>query len=219
MVEYADASIIKPGYCSVSELVYKLLGKIHKPDSIEAMMLLMGIIYDTRRFLIANKDTMLTVNELLAIPGVDYRRAIELLRVEMDLSEKIARLKATQRLRFKRINEYIIAYTHVSAFEGSVARSLLDLGADIAIVGSSNDETRIIVRGRASTLKKLGIDLGKDVMPLVGAYLKGSGGGHEAAAAAIGKGRLFDAINYTVKLVEDRIQKALDMLSKNKVVR
>ena len=52
----------------------------------------------------------------------------------MDLSEKIARLKASQRMKVYRKGDWIIATAEVSSFQASVARGFLNLGADVAII-------------------------------------------------------------------------------------
>ncbi len=204
--ENALLSIVDPYCTSTSELVYMLLSDLYRPCSLEATLLLTGILYDTRRFLITSSNTLRVASELIDAGG-DYRRAIRLLQVEIGVSEKIARLKAMQRMNFIRVGDIIIAYSYVGAFESSVARALLDLGADIAIVGSSDKEVvRIVVRGKPEVLKRLGLSLGRDVMVKVGEYLGGGGGGHDAAAAASGCGDLFKALDYTVRLVKEFIE-------------
>jgi len=207
--DLADYAVLDTTARSTSEIVYKILSETYKFTYIDAMLLLAGIIYDTRRFMIATPSTLTIASHLARVPGVDYRKVINLLQTEMDISERIARLKAAQRLSFKRINDYIIAYSYVSAFEGSAARALLDLGADIAVIGSENDEVRIVARAKPSIVKTLGISLGGEIMPLVGKYLKGSGGGHDAAGAACGKGDLFKALNYTVNLIVKKLHERL----------
>ncbi|WFO76057.1 DHH family phosphoesterase [Desulfurococcaceae archaeon MEX13E-LK6-19] len=210
MARRSILSIIDTYAKSTSEIIYLLLKDFYKLDSIESMLLLAGIIYDTRRFLLATPRTLEIAGKLVGIEGVNYKAVIEMLQTEMDISERIARLKAAQRLVFRRIGDYIIAYTHVSAFEGSAARAILDLGADVAIVGSSNDETRIVVRMKPKVARELGINIGKDIMPLVGEYLGGGGGGHDAAGAASGKGNLVKALRYTYKLIASFIEKKIN---------
>lgn len=210
LVNYSSLSIIDPKARSTSELVYLLLKDFYPFSSTEAMLLLAGIIYDTRRFFLASPQTFEVVGELVSIKGVDYRSVIDVLQTEMDISERIARIKAARRLSFKRINDYIIVSTHVSAFEGSVARALLDLGADVAIVGSSDDETRIVVRAKQRIVRELGISIGRDIMPLVGEFLGGGGGGHDTAGAASGKGDLDKALYYAYRLVVSIIEKKIN---------
>ncbi len=192
-----------------SEIVYMLTKDLYSYSAIDAMLLLAGIIYDTRRFLIADPLTLWIAGELLRVEGVNYRRVLGMLQTEMNFSERIARLKAAQRLRFVRVDDVIIAYSYVGAFEGSSARALIDLGADIAVVASGNDETRVVARAKPGIVRRLGISLGRDVMVKVGEYLRGGGGGHDAAAAASGRGDPVKALEYTVELIVDLVKKAL----------
>ncbi len=209
LVDWASISFINPCIRSTSELVYNIIHKYYTFEALDAILLLTGILYDTRRFLLASPSTLWVAGDLLRIEGVDYGFVLNLLRVEMDISERIARLKAAQRLNFKRIGKYIIAYTHVGAFESSVARSIIDLGADIAIVASSNKEVRIVARAKQSFYEELGISLGRDIMPKIGEYLKGSGGGHDTAAVASGTGDIGIALEYTVSLITRMIKEKI----------
>lgn len=210
LVYNATISLVDPLVRSTSELVYSVVRRYYVFDALDAILLLAGIVYDTRRFLLASPNTFLVAGDLLRIKGVDYDFILDMLRVEMDISERIARLKAVQRLGFKRVDKYIIAYTYVGAFESSVARSIIDLGADVSIVASSNKELRIVARARKSFYKELGISLGVDVMPKVGEYIGGSGGGHDTAAVASGTGDIDKALEYTIllitKLIKERIK-------------
>lgn len=210
LVYNATISLVDPLVRSTSELIYSVIRRYYVFDALDAILLLAGIVYDTRRFLLASSNTFLVAGDLLRIKGVDYDFILDMLRVEMDISERIARLKAVQRLGFKKVDKYIIAYTYVGAFESSVARSIIDLGADVSIVASSNKELRIVARARKRFYKDLGISLGVDVMPKVGEYIGGSGGGHDTAAAASGTGDIDKVLEYTVllitKLIKERVK-------------
>jgi len=209
LLDGAIISFINPHIRSTSELVYNIIYRYYTFEALDAVLLLVGILYDTRRFLLASPNTLWVAGDLLKIEGVDYRLVLDLLHVEMDISERIARLKAAQRLNFKRIGKYIIAYTHVGAFESSVARSIIDLGADIAIVASSNKEVRIVARAKQSFYEELGISLGRDIMPKIGEFLRGSGGGHDTAAVASGTGDIGIALEYTVSLITRMIKEKI----------
>ncbi len=186
---------------STSELLYFLLEKIWYFSRISATLLLSGILYDTRRFIYIDKYTFYVVNELINKYNADYGKALEGLHKKMDLSERIARLKGAQRLVLKRYNDIIIAITHVSAFEGSVARSLIELGADVAFVVSSNNKLRIVGRATKLFVEKTGISLGRDVMPIIGKLISGEGGGHDTAGVAEGRGSLKQGIRIVEKVL------------------
>lgn len=203
----AYTGLIDPSYTSTSELVYTLFKELYRPSMDEALLLITGILYDTRRLLLASKKTIDTIKELTDICSSCYQEAIELLRVEPSYSEKIARLKAMQRLEFIRIDKYIVAYTYVGAYESSIARLLIELGADIAFVGSSRkDVVRIVGRARKNVLDELGVSLARDVMPRIAScLLEGYGGGHDAAAVVTGRGDLLYALSCCISVVRDII--------------
>ncbi len=186
---------------STSELLYFLLDEIWYFSHISATLLLSGILHDTRRFIYIDRYTFYVVNELINKYNADYGKALEGLHKGMNLPERIARLKGAQRLVLKRYNDIIIAITHVSAFEGSVARSLIELGADAAFVVSSNNKLRIVGRATKLFVEKTGISLGRDVMPIIGRLISGEGGGHDTAGVAEGKGSLKQGIKIVEKVL------------------
>jgi nanoRNase/pAp phosphatase (c-di-AMP/oligoRNAs hydrolase) len=107
----------------------------------------------------------------------------------MDSSERVARLKACRRMRLFRIREWIIALSHVSAYEASAARALIATGAHVAAVaGEKNGNMEISLRSSLEFYKKTNVHLGKDVARELGEYLHGMGGGHATAAGVNGQG-------------------------------
>ena len=131
----------------------------------------------------------------------------------MDQSERIARLKACRRAKIVKINDWIIAFSHVSAFEASAARSLVDLGAHMAAVAGKKDngpEIEISMRCTREFNQKTRIHLGKDIAKplgqyLQGAYFQGMGGGHAMAAGVNGKGEIKIALKHCLKLLKDML--------------
>ncbi len=68
-----------------------------------------------------------------------------------------------------RIDNWIIAFSHVSAFEASAARALVDLGAHVAAVaGEKGGGVEISLRCTREFTEKTGIHLGRDIAKLVG---------------------------------------------------
>lgn len=148
-----------------------------------AIALLAGIVSDTGRFRHASAETFRYVYEILEAGDVDYGEVMEVLsRAPLDLSQRVAVLKAATRARISWRGEWIIACTEVSAFEGSSAMALLDLGADVAFAASSHGGV-CRVSGRASfRALQAGIDLA-ELMKTIARTHGGSGGGHRGAAA------------------------------------
>lgn len=190
---------------STCELVYLLLKDMWWFSSLEATLLLIGILYDSRRFIYVDKYSFRIIDELINKYDGDYRKALNVLQKKMDVSERIARLKGAQRLKIERIGEYVVVTTHVSAFEGSVARAIIELGADVVFVASSNDRLRIVGRATPEFVEKTRISLGRDIMPIIGKLIKGNGGGHDTAGVAEGSG----SIDYGLKLALNVLRKTL----------
>ncbi|ADI32690.1 phosphoesterase RecJ domain protein [Staphylothermus hellenicus DSM 12710] len=202
-------SMISLSYRVVSncELVYLLLRDTWWFSPLEATICITGILYDSRRFVYIDKYIFEIIDELINIYNGNYEKAFNSLQKKMDISERIARLKGAQRLRIKRIGEYIVATTHVSAFEGSVARAIIDLGADIVFVVSTNDKLRIVGRSTRDFVKKTSISLGKDIMPIIGEIIGGGGGGHDTAGVAEGTGKPVDVLKITLNILERKLRK------------
>ncbi len=174
---------------SVGELVYQLYEDAGvAPSQQAARAMLAAIVYDSRHLIRATPRTLKIVLALLET-GIVYSEVIQSLHVPIDVSERIARLKAGQRLGFERVEDYLVAITHVGSFEASAARALLDLGADVAVVvGGDKDELRISARARDEFFAATGVHLGRDVLEGLGKKLGGGGGGHPTAAGASGAG-------------------------------
>ncbi len=203
--EIAKLCIIDDNRSSTSEIIFLMYKgcNIVIPRSV-AFLLLAGITYDSRHFLIANLDTF-RIAALLLETGIDYDEILEILRLPMDSSESIARLKAAQRLKIYKIEGWIVVTSHVGAFEASAARSILNLGADISIVLSEDAKkniVRISARAKPSVCKATKLHLGK-VMEKIGTIIDGVGGGHQTAAACNGKKNGEKGIKRILKDIEE----------------
>ena len=111
-----------------------------------------------------------------------------------DMSRRISRMKGAQRLKFERIGDWIIAISEIGAFEAAVCHALLNIGADVAIVGSQKDDD-FRVTGRATKpAVNAGIHLG-DIMNSMSVEIGGEGGGHDGAAGFSGQGDVEAMLN------------------------
>ncbi|RLE61690.1 MAG: phosphoesterase, partial [Thermoprotei archaeon] len=175
-----------------------------------ATLLLAGILYDTRRFLHANSRVFEVCSKLLK-RGANYALALSsLVTTEVDISEKIAILKGLRRMDILRIGEFIVALSYVSAYEGVLARTLISLGVDLAIVvAEKNDTIRISARSSSKFYKLTGISLGKDLLPAIGRVIHGEGGGHATAGGAVGRGSLGQVLSRVYDIVIDILWKRL----------
>ncbi len=194
---------------STAELCYKIAKSVgYKPNLQVLELIATGIIYDTRHLVYATIQSLKVMVELLE-SGVNYSKIIDLMRRPMDLSERLARLKAAQRLQVYSLDKWIVALTKIGAYESSVARSIIDLGADVVFVASENKELRISARSRESFYRETGIHLGSDVMAKVGGMINGSGGGHPTAAAASGKGSADLALLICYSVLKEELMEKL----------
>ncbi|MEW6070597.1 MAG: DHH family phosphoesterase [Candidatus Thermoplasmatota archaeon] len=181
---------------STSEIVWQILKlKKAKLDKCTALALLSGIIADTGRFKRGSAETFKNVAELLKIAKLKLEDIVTLTEEEPDFSMKIALLKGAQRVKYKTINNKIIAWTTIGAFESTVAKALLYLGADVAIVGRQKKEDfNIIVKAK----ENFSIHLGKLVRE-IGEKLNAQGSGHKGAAGIIGKGDVEKALDMCIE--------------------
>ena len=191
---------------STCEIVYSLYKQLNmKPDLNEAKALFLGITFDTRHFILANSSTFKTISELGDI-GVNPQEALTALALPMDFSERVARIKACRRAKLLKVENWIIALSHVSAYQASAARALIDLGAHMAAVaGQKNGKIEISLRCTREFNQITGIHLGKDIAKPLGEYLRGMGGGHATAAGVNGEGQIDKGLKRCLRLVKEKL--------------
>jgi nanoRNase/pAp phosphatase (c-di-AMP/oligoRNAs hydrolase) len=119
----------------------------------------------------------------------------------MDNSERIARLKSARRMNWESIGGWLVASTNVGSFHASVARSLIGLGAHLAIVGGEKeDRLTLSFRSTGEFFTETNFHLGRDLATILGETMNGAGGGHSTAAGATVQGKLDEAIKKSVEL-------------------
>lgn len=191
---------------STCEIVYDLFKEAEvdlKPH--EAKALFLGIAFDTRHFVLASSATFKVIADLVD-KGVKAEDTLPLLSLPMDLSERIARLKASRRIKLWRINDWLVAFSNVRAYQASAARALISLGAHVAVVaGQKGEKIQISMRASQDFHDSTGIHLGKDIAKPLGEYLKGMGGGHSSSAGVNGVGEVEVSLKRCLKLLKDRL--------------
>jgi len=194
---------------STCEIIYRLFKEAGvELTQTEAKALFLGIAFDTRHFILASSATLKTVADLIDV-GVKAEEALALLALPMDSSERIARLKASKRAKLLRINDWVVALSHVSAFQASAARALISLGAHVAIVvGQRDEKIQVSMRASRDFHEKTGVHLGRDVAKPLGDYLRGMGGGHSVSAGVNGVGDIEASLKRCVKLLRERLEHA-----------
>ncbi|MEM2972336.1 MAG: DHH family phosphoesterase [Candidatus Bathyarchaeia archaeon] len=191
---------------STCEIVYGFFRELGvKPMENEAKALFLGIAFDTRHFVLANSSTFKTIAELIDA-GVEAQKTLALLSLPMDFSERVARLKACKRIKLFKVGEWIIAFSHVSAYQASAARAIIDLGAHVAVVaGQKNENVEISLRCAREFHERTGVHLGKDIAKPLGEYLHGMGGGHSTAAGVNGVGDIETGLKRCLRLLKERL--------------
>lgn len=188
--------------CEIVIQFFQVLEK--QPNSIAANALMAGIWFDSSSLRYARESTVRCVNFLLDT-GVRIEDFKGMMNEPMDISERIARLKAGMRCTLTRAGNVIIATSEVSTFEASACRGLIGLGADIAMVlAESKGEARISARQTAECHKTYKINLAS-IMRSIAGTLNGTGGGHELAAAASGPGDGATSLKEAIKNIEAMI--------------
>lgn len=173
---------------SCCEIAYDILRASGKPLKKEAALaLLAGILTDTGHFRYGNVSSLETFAAIMRDHDIGMNEAMKLIEGETELSEKISQLKGAQRLKYVRAEQFIIATSFGSAFEASVSKSLVSLGADIAFVGSQRGSHFRISARASQDMVDLGLHLGK-LLEGVGKETSNGGGGHPGAAGLSGEG-------------------------------
>jgi len=204
----ATLSITNEEACSACEIVYKFFKESgFTLSEIEAKAIFLGIAFDTRHFVLAKSSTLKIVADLIDA-GVKAEETLSLLALPMDESERIARLKACRRVKLMKVNDWLLAFSHVSAYQASAARALISLGAHVAVVaGQREEKIQISLRGSKEFYEKTGIHLGRDIANPLGEYVKGMGGGHSLSAGVNGVGDLEASLKRCARLFKESLMK------------
>jgi len=87
--------------------------------------------------------------------GVKAEETLSLLSLPMAPSERIARLKASRRLRLVKINDWLVAFSSVSAYQASAARAFISVGAHVAVVaGEKGERLQVSLRATQDFIKR-----------------------------------------------------------------
>jgi len=191
---------------STCEIVYRLFKEANVSLSHDvAKALFLGIAFDSRHFVLASSSTFKIVADLVDA-GVKAEEALSLLSLPMDLSERIARLKASKRVKLVKVDGWLLAFSVVSAYQASAARALISLGAHVAVVGGQKDDKiQVSMRAAQDFSEKTGVHLGRDVAKPLGEFLKGMGGGHSVSAGVNGFGDVEAGLKHSFRLLKSKL--------------
>ncbi len=184
--DVADYIIINDLATSTCELIvdifYAMKLSISKTVS---QVLLTGIIFDSQHLRLVNYQGIKIVSKLCG-RGASIGDSIEIGLNSKDRSERIARLKGVQRLSLYSFGDWVVSSTEIGSFQASVAKSIINLGADFTLaVGQTSEGSRCCLRATQFFHKSTGIHLGNDIAKKIAMNMKGVGGGHPTAASFI----------------------------------
>jgi nanoRNase/pAp phosphatase (c-di-AMP/oligoRNAs hydrolase) len=151
-------------------------------DRDAALALVAGILADTERLRIAPNSAVRHALEILEEGGLELTDVIQAIeRPVYDRSRAIAMLKAANRTEHHEIGDFLMAISHVGAFEASAARFLVAMGADVALVASEEGGTTSLTGRVGRRALDAGFHLAQFLRAL-GERTGGGGGGHAGAA-------------------------------------
>ena len=203
----ATLSVADEKASSTCEIVYRLYKEAQIDlTPIEAKALFLGIAFDSRHFVLASSATFKVVADLVDA-GVKAEETLSLLSLPMDPSERIARLKASKRLKLIKVGDWLIAFSNVSAYQASAARALISLGAHVAVVaGESGGKLQMSLRATQDFYEKTRVHMGKDIAKPLGEHLKGMGGGHALSAGVNGVGDVEPSLKRCARLMREKLR-------------
>jgi len=152
-----------------------------------AMALLGGMLTDSGHFQYAKPEMMISFADLLGKSGIHMDEVFNLTRSQMNMSERIAVMKAIGRVKFDHIGDMIVAASYGGSFEATSCRAIMMSGADVAFVGSQRDEEFRISARATQEIVRRGIHLG-NIIGGIGRETDTDGGGHGGAAGISGIG-------------------------------
>jgi len=198
----SSLNLIFDNYSSTSEIVLELFDDYNIKIPIAYKYLLISAILTDSGFLkYGNTGTIKNLNSILQ-DQLEIQDVIPLLKKEEDISEKIARIKALQRVKLIRINDWLIGISRVSSFSASAASLLTKVGFDIGIVVSANkSDYRITTRAKKQVCLKTGLHLGKIVSEINNV----NGGGHDGAASLNGKNDVEKSLNQLIDIIKETL--------------
>ncbi len=147
-----------------------------------AKLAALGLLTDTVFLTLATPKTFHYMSQLTK--KINYTEIVKTLKEGKEkktLPEKLAHIKAMQRIILKVINSKIICITHVGSYESKIANTLINLGADLAIVISPKKEKgkkyiRIILRSKEIPLTPLAETISKTFHGTYGVTMNKAGG-------------------------------------------
>ncbi len=180
----SEHKLISQNYPSTTYMIYKIMKSVGiVPTSVEAELILLGLISDTYRFKSVGSPTIFSdVSTLLKISKSNYEDIVSVLDSKMSFSERITFIRSFGKVysayREKK-TQNLFVITDTDSFTSLVSTRLVEcLGANIGIAYAIM-EGKIVISMRTSS--NINIHSGK-LMKSLGEKFGGEGGGHVHAA-------------------------------------
>ncbi len=209
-----DHTIVDEEATSAAEVVFSIFEELGvRVEGQVGQALLEALMFDSSHLAIVKAKGLRAAVKLLD-SGADLAMARRELRSEPDYGEVLAKLKGAQRLKIYRVGDWVVSTTLVGSFQAHVARALIYLGSDVALVGGESEgETRVGMRATQRFAEKTGVQLGSQIAEEATQKLGGHGGGH-ATAASFSTGATEErAVEGTLEILAARLKgtpKAVD---------
>lgn len=204
----AKFKLINPNERSTSQIIYNLLKRLNfEIDEKMSKILAAGILADTSYLRLARRKELKILLELLEISNKELCDIIKMIEIKSDTSERVACLKAAKRADIYKIGDLIVAVSMLTSHEAAAARSLIKIGADIAVVVTIKKKTEVRISSRArDEILKYGLDL-SEIFKEVGNIIGGSGGGHDLAGSANGRdvNSVKKAIGFILRSISNKV--------------
>jgi len=212
----ASSYIVDESAVSTCEIIYRIYEALGVGLTEKAAQgLLIGLVFDSKHFSIGSTETFRVASELLR-RGADLSKALALLTSSMEASERIARLKASQRMNTYRLGGWLVAATSLGSFQSSAARGIIGLGADLVIIaGNDKERLKASMRSTDQFHAATGIHLGRDIARPLGEEFKGAGSGHPTAAGVNGEGDHELFLARAMDIVKSKISESVKCLKQS----
>lgn len=176
-------SFVENSASATCVLVYSLFNQNNvKLDKTTATLIAAGIFVDSAGMKVANPDALEIVAACLRVAKTDLPSIRLLISIKNDISKRLAKIKASKRVKIYGIGDFLICVSHVNCFESDSAQALMMLGSDVSIVYSKEKEGRIILRLSDSGLHDYNLNLATQMIPYAIEKHGCRGGGHPGAA-------------------------------------
>lgn len=156
-------------------------------DRTTGLMLLGGMLTDSGHFQYADYRALRAFADLLEKCRIPMDEALSLVKAPVNMSEKMAALKAIGRSKFERVGDMIVAVSFGSSYEAASCRALMAAGADVVFVGSQRDEEFRVSARATQEMVRRGVKLDA-IMGQLSHETLTDGGGHGGAAGITGTG-------------------------------